>query len=312
MNLQCTDTIMMIRPVHFGFNPQTAANNSFQSDAVDLMPEEINMRAQSEFDRMVESLQEVGVNIHLVEDTPTPEKPDAIFPNNWITTHANGAIITYPMQSPLRRKERREDIIQGLMKKFKFDKRYSLEYYEDKDLFLEGTGSMILDRIHRKVYSCISKRTDPTILDKFCALTGYRRVVFNAIDSSGMPVYHTNVMMSIGSEFCLICLDAIDNSDERKYVEDQLKEGGRKIIEISVEQMNAFAGNILQLQGSFERQFIIMSSTAFASLTESQILEIQEFATIIHSSLDTIEFIGGGSARCMIAEIFVPGAGYEF
>ena len=305
-NRQCTDTILMIRPAHFGYNPQTAGNNAFQSNQTELSADEIQRKALQEFDEFVSQLKEAGIKIMLVQDNNEPAKPDAVFPNNWITTHRNGAILTYPMQSKIRRKERREDIIEDLMDLYGFDRRYSLEQYESKELYLEGTGSMILDRTNKVVYACISVRTDPTILDKFCALTGYSRVVFTARDLAGQLIYHTNVMMCLGEGFATICLDAIVNEDERKMVRTQLEAVGNRLVEITQEQMASFAGNMLQITGSFNRQYIVMSSQAYKSLTESQKDDLSEFGTILHSPLDTIEYFGGGSARCMIAEIFTP------
>lgn len=302
----------MVRPAHFNFNPQTATNNAFQSNSTNLTPQEIQSQALKEFEDLVSSLQEMGVSVHIVQDTDLPQKPDAIFPNNWITTHRVGAIITYPMQSPIRRKERREDVVSELMKRYGFDRRYSLEQYEERDLFLEGTGSMVLDRINKIVYACISIRTDPTVLDKFCALTGYDRVLFTAEDKEGQAIYHTNVMMTMGTEFALVCLASITNEDERLLVVDKLQSGGRSVINISLDQMTRFAGNMIQITGSFGRQFIVMSTQARNSLTESQKDTLGSYGTIIHSPLDTIEYFGGGSARCMIAEIFTPRPGGDF
>lgn len=297
---------MMIRPAHFGFNQETAGNNAFQSNDSGLSLEDIEEKALEEFDTLTERLREMGVKVHIVKDTEEPIKPDAVFPNNWITTHSNGAIITYPMQSSIRRKERREDVVDELMNKFGFDRRYSLEQYESKKLFLEGTGSMILDRPNKMVYACISVRTDPTILDKFCALTGYDRLVFSAKDSAGLSIYHTNVMMALGTDFAIVCLESIPNADERKTLVQQISSSGRQLVEISMKQMQCYAGNVIQLLGSFERQLIVMSSQALKSLTASQKDALLECGTIVDSPLDTIEYFGGGSARCMIAEIFTP------
>ena len=311
-NQQCTDTILMIRPSHFGFNSETAMNNAFQKNEVNLAPEEIQRLALSEFDGFVEKLRSAGVNIVLVQDTDHPHKTDAVFPNNWITTHANGSIVTYPMQSKIRRKERREDIVEMLMQDFRFDRRYSLEQYESKQLYLEGTGSMILDRVGKVVYACMSIRTDPTILDKFCALTGYDRVVFIARDRNGQLIYHTNVMMCLGSRFAIICLKSIGNEEEQKLVMDRLQRSGREIIDISFDQMEHFAGNMLEVRDRQGHVLIAMSDQAFASLTESQKESITEFGRIIHAPLNTIESFGGGSARCMMAEIFTPAGQSDF
>ncbi|MBK8504480.1 MAG: amidinotransferase [Saprospiraceae bacterium] len=311
-NKQCTDTIMMVRPSHFGFNSETAMNNAFQKNKGDIDPGEIQRLALAEFDGFVEKLRAAGVNIVLVADTEYPQKTDAVFPNNWITTHANGAIVTYPMQSKVRRKERREDVVEMLMKEYKFDRRYSLEQYESKELYLEGTGSMILDRVKKVVYACMSIRTDPTILDKFCALTGYERVVFVAKDRNGQLIYHTNVMLCLGRHFAVICLQSIKNEDEQKHVVDKLERSGRKIIDISFDQMEHFAGNVLEIRDLKGHSHVVMSDQAFGIFTESQKEALAEFGRILHAPLHTIESYGGGSARCMIAEIFTPAGQSEF
>jgi hypothetical protein len=261
---------MMVRPSHFGFNNETAMNNAFQKNDGDLAPTEVQRLALNEFDGFVEKLRKAAVNIEVIEDTEHPQKTDAVFPNNWITTHANGAIVTYPMQSKIRRKERREDVVEMLMQKYKFDRRYSLEQYESKQLYLEGTGSMILDRTHRVVYACMSIRTDPTILDKYCALTGYERVVFVAKDRKGQLIYHTNVMMCLGEHFAVICLQSINNEEEQKLVVDKLQRSGRQIIEISFDQMEHFAGNMLEIRNQQGQSLIVMSEQAYEILTESQ------------------------------------------
>jgi hypothetical protein len=305
MSKQCTDTILMIRPKNFGFNPETAPNNSFQSADTSLTAQEIQQRALAEFDSFVTRLQEHTVRVVVVEDTESPRKPDAIFPNNWISFHQSSALITYPMQSKIRRNERREDIIEQVMAEFAFERRYSLEHYEEKGHFLEGTGSMVLDRSQKVVYACISIRTDPTTLDKFCALTGYSRVLFQAKDHLGASIYHTNVLMSIGDQFAVICLECIDLQD-RKKVETSLKDAGKTIIEISLDQLRAFAGNMLEVKGASGQSFIVMSRAGWRSLRKDQQTMLEDFGQIISVPLETIEHFGGGSARCMMAEIFTP------
>lgn len=309
---QCTDTILMIRPAHFGFNPETAENNVFQSNTSDLTTDQIQEKAQQEFDTLAKTLETKGIKVIIVEDTDSPIKPDAIFPNNWISIHSNGAIITYPMQSGLRRKERREDVIDMLMERFSMDRRYSLEHYETKNLYLEGTGSMVLDRINKVVYACISVRTDPTILDKFCALTGYQRIVFEARDLHGNAIYHTNVMMCLGENFVVICLESIQNPDECSYVKQTLLHSGREIIEISQEQLAAFAGNMLELSSIDGLRKIVLSQQAYHSLTTLQREILSGYGEMVYTPLDTIEHFGGGSARCMIAEIFTPNRSASF
>jgi hypothetical protein len=305
MSKQCTNTVLMIRPKHFGFNPETALNNSFQSLDKSLTEQEVQNLALAEFDALVSCLRDHQVQVVVVEDTESPIKPDAIFPNNWISFHRSSAIITYPMESKIRRNERREDIVDQMMKQFSIERRYSLEHYEDKGQFLEGTGSMVLDRKAKVVYACISSRTDPTILDKFCALTGYNRVLFLAKDQKGVPIYHTNVLMSIGEQFALICWECVDPQD-RKKIETSLKDAGRTIVEITMNQLSAFAGNMLEVQGFSGSSLIVMSKAAHSSLSEEQVSLLETFGQIVSSPLDTIELFGGGSARCMMAEIFTP------
>jgi hypothetical protein len=309
---QCTDTVMLIRPVHFGFNPETATNNVFQSSETNLTPDEIRDRACDEVEGLKRILESAGVDVLVIDDTDKPIKPDAVFPNNWISTHSNGAIITYPMQAKARRKERREDIIELLMKKYAFDRRYSLEQYEARDLFLEGTGSMVLDRTNKVVYACISQRTDPTILDKFCALTGYQRIVFGAKDERGKAIYHTNVMMCLGENFAVVCTDSIDNADEASLVSRSIEVSRRELIEISHRQMRSFTGNMLQLVNKDGQRLIVMSQQAYDALNMEQKHILATHGEIIYTSLETIEHFGGGSARCMIAEIFRPFPGASF
>lgn len=308
---QCTDTVLMVRPANFGFNPETAENNTFQHERKELTKEEIQARALEEFDLMVGALQNNGIHVHVVEDSHAPVKPDAVFPNNWFTTHSNGAVITYPLESIIRRHERRKDILKKLEEDLGFTRRYSLEQYEDKEQFLEGTGSLILDRIYKKVYACLSSRTDPIVLDKFCALTGYERIVFNA-SADGKPIYHTNVLMSIGESLAVICTEVIDTEEEREYVLKHLEKSGRTIIQITELQLKMFAGNVLQLNTKDNRSILAMSRSAQRSLTPIQLQEIEEQAAIVSFSLDTIEHIGGGSARCMLAEIFTPDNSFDF
>ncbi|MDH3650018.1 MAG: arginine deiminase-related protein, partial [Saprospiraceae bacterium] len=268
--------------------------------------DKIHLSALKEFDNFVETLRSHGVNVIVEEDTQKPHKPDAIFPNNWLSLHQNGSIVTYPMYSPRRRKERREPIIERISDQFGFTRRYSLEQYEDEGLFLEGTGSMVLDRKNQIVYACLSDRTDPTVLDKFCALMGYDRLLFIAMDKEGKTIYHTNVMMSIGDGFAVVCLDSIHNLDEKEELRRRLSESGKDIIEIDLEQLYDFAGNILQVRSSMGESLIVMSKNAYRALRTTQTEVLSRHGKIIHSTLDTIEKYGGGSARCMMAEVFTP------
>ncbi len=304
MQDQCTAHILMVRPKHFGFNAETALNNEFQNRTGEDQSS-ITERVQLEFDHFVQKIREAGVYVEVIEDRDDIASPDAVFPNNWLTTHPNGALITYPMFAENRRAERREDVIERLIDLYGYQRRYSLEHYEDKGLFLEGTGSMVLDRIQKVVYACLGPRTDPTILDKWCVLTGYDRFTFGAEDPPGRKIYHTNVMMSIGSEFAVVCFASIPNEQVRKSLFRKLSED-RLVIPITRVQMRSFAGNILELRSETGKSVIAMSSNAYHSFDIEQREQLSKFGSIIHSPIDTIEQIGGGSARCMIAELFLP------
>ncbi len=304
MSKQTTSTLFMVRPRGFGYNAETARNNSFQQADDTRSAADVQAAALKEFDDFVAVLRGQGVHIDVFEDTAEPQKPDALFPNNWISIHENGSLITYPLFSQIRRAERREDVIQGLMATYDIPRRYSLEQYEDKEQFLESTGSMVLDRVRKKVYACLSPRTNPSVLDKFCALMGYDRLLFNAEDQQGAAVYHTNVMMSLGENVAVVCWDSIASPAERSDLEKSLQRSGRDTIAISMQQMEAFAGNMLEVRSESGQAHMVMSSQAYRSLTTEQIRKIKAHARPLHSPLDTIEKFGGGSARCMLAEIF--------
>lgn len=303
---QITSQIMMIRPANFGFNTQTAENNSFQSEGAADDGDEVNRMAQAEFDVMVATLRSKGVVITVIEDTDSPNKPDAIFPNNWISFHEDGTVITYPMFAPNRRVERREDVISELEKTYKVNKRYSFEHYEAEEKFLEGTGSMIFDREHQRVFACLSDRTDITLLDKFCVLTGTKRVVFHSVDSAGMPIYHTNVMMAIGQDFAVICLESVPDPEEKAELLSVFHDSGKQIIDISHEQVSKYAGNMLQVQSVSGEHYLVMSQSAYDSLTSEQVSTLSKLTTILPVAIPTIEYYGGGSVRCMMAEVFLP------
>lgn len=301
---QITDTILMVRPASFGFNPQTAANNAFQEETTDLKPSEIQTLALQEFDSFVATLRNAKIRVIVIQDTDSPTKFDAIFPNNWISTHKNGALITYPMFAPMRRLERREDIIGGLLDEFLIKERIRLEQHEANEIYLEGTGSMILDRPHQLVYACRSVRTDEKVLDDFCEQMGYEKVLFTSTDKTGLEIYHTNVMMALGEDFVVICLDSIKDGKEWANLHRKFEETKKAIIEISMEQMSSFAGNMLQVRNTDGDTFLVMSEQAYRSLTKEQIQQIEQYTNILYSPLYTIEKFGGGSARCMMAEIF--------
>ncbi|MEB8329961.1 arginine deiminase-related protein [Flavobacteriaceae bacterium KMM 6897] len=306
---QATNTILMVRPVSFRMNEQTAVNNYFQGN-LDMMNQDINIKAQNEFDTFVNILREKGVNVVVVKDTLDPDTPDSIFPNNWVSFHENGNVGIYPMFAENRRNERREDILETLEEKgFLIENIVDYTSAEDEQLFLEGTGSIILDREYHKAYCALSARADEELFIEFCEDFEYTPVVFTAnqsVSGKRLPIYHTNVMMCVADTFAVICLDTIDDKKEKKNVVDHLKQDGKEIIAITETQMHQFAGNMLQVQGMGDQAYLVMSSTAYNSLKPEQIKAIEKHCPIIHSSLETIETCGGGSARCMMAEVFLP------
>lgn len=292
----------------FRMNEQTAVNNFFQED-LDLKNAEINKKAQAEFDLFVEKLRAVGVNVIVENDDLRMDTPDSIFPNNWISFHENGDIALYPMFAENRRRERREEILIRLEKEgFTIKDIYDYTSAEDEGYFLEGTGSILMDRVNRKAYCALSARADEELLIEFCEDFEYTPVIFNAyqtVDGKRMPIYHTNVMMCLGENFCVICLDTIDDASEKNNVVRNLKQDGKTIVAITESQMHHFAGNMLQVQGK-EKKFIVMSLDAHTSLTKEQVTTLEKFGDILSSDLTTIETCGGGSARCMMAEVFLP------
>ncbi|MFA6083071.1 citrulline utilization hydrolase CtlX [Mucilaginibacter sp.] len=301
---QSTKNILMIRPVAFGFNVQTAQSNAFQNRDAD--QQLVQQKAQQEFDGFVAILKSNGVNVTVVDDTIEPHTPDSIFPNNWVSFHDNGDIFLYPMQADNRRLERREDIIRQLEENFKANHVIDLSRFEIKNQFLEGTGSMVLDRGNKIAYACLSPRTNAEVLKAFCDYTGYNAVTFNAYDQHGQAIYHTNVLMAIGSKFTVICLDSITNAHEKEIVIASLKETGKEIINITFDQMNQFAGNMLEVQNTAGETLIVMSRTAYASLTGEQKAALEKYGKLIYADINTIETNGGGSARCMMAEVHLP------
>lgn len=302
--MQITDTILMVRPANFGFNEQTAESNSFQSKDTNRDDQAIRNKAIAEFDAFVDKLRGAGVIVEVVEDSASPIKPDAVFPNNWFSTHANGYIILYPMLTPNRRLERRADVVEMLKQKYGFAKTLDLSKEEEKGRILEGTGSMILDRANKLVYACLSPRTDESLLDEYCSRIGYKKVAFTALNDNLQEIYHTNVMMALGVDFVVICLDSVKNMNSRAMLLDYFEETGKDVIEISLDQMNQFAGNMLQVSGSGGATYLVMSERAFKSLNSGQVSQIEGYTNILSADLDTIETYGGGSARCMLAEIY--------
>ena len=304
---QITKNILMIEPVSFNYNAETALNNYFQKSDANFSKPQIQKKALEEFNNFVKLLRSKQVNVHVIKDTIHPLTPDSIFPNNWISFHSNGEVLLYPMFANNRRLERRTDIIEQLQNEYFVSEVKSLVHYEDKSIFLEGTGSMILDRTNKICYASISLRTNKSIVLDFCDQLNYKPVLFNSfqdVDGKRLPIYHTNVMMCVASDFAIVCLDAIDSQDEKNSVINSLITTNKEIIQISELQANKFAGNMLQVQG--DKKYLIMSESAFNALSKEQIQKIESYCSILYSDLKTIEKFGGGSARCMMAEIFLP------
>ncbi|MGM0634437.1 MAG: citrulline utilization hydrolase CtlX [Bacteroidota bacterium] len=307
---QITDSILMIRPASFRMNEETAVNNYFQKNT-DELHATINAKAQQEFDAFVEKLRQAGVTIIVVEDDPELDTPDALFPNNWVSFHENANVALYPMFAENRRRERREEVFLRLENEgFEIKNVYDYTEAEADNVFLEGTGSLILDRVNRKAYCAISPRADEDLLIEFCEDFEFTPIVFEAMQSVNgerKQIYHTNVMMCVAENFAVICLDTIDNKKQRKLVVDNLKKDGKEIIAISEGQMQEFAGNMLQVKSAkSDDTYLVMSKTAHDSLEKNQIEAIEKHTTILSADLTTIETHGGGSARCMMAEIFNP------
>ena len=309
MSRQITNTVLMIRPVNFRLNTQTAVNNYYQQVIEGLSATDAQARALAEFDGFVAVLREHGINVVVLEDTPDPETPDSIFPNNWLSLHHDGTIALYPMFAENRRFERRDDISEILAGHgFVVERIKDFTAFEREGKFLEGTGSMILDRDNHIVYAAVSPRTHPEVLDTFCAEFSYRAITFEAnqtVNNERLPIYHTNVMMCLTDRLAVVCLASIDDAGERQALVDSLGATEKEIIAISEEQVNHFAGNMLALSND-KQDFMIMSAAARQSLTNDQEQAIARYYTIIASPLDTIEALGGGSARCMLAEVFLP------
>jgi hypothetical protein len=301
----------MVRPARFGFNPQTAASNAFQQVpqgvAQTTAAADIQDRALREFDALAERLVRAGVRVIVAHDTPEPAKPDAIFPNNWVSFHADGTVVLYPMLAPNRRAERREEVLREVLGSgaFRSSRTVDLSHREDEGQYLEGTGSLVLDRTARVAYANLSPRTDIDVLGEFAQLVDYDLVTFEAVDGAGRPIYHTNVMMAIGTRFALICGDSIVEMRRRDAVCAQLRDSGRELIEISLDQMQAFAGNLLEFAPAGS-SLIAMSSTAWNSLEAAQRRALEKHGSILAADIPVIERHGGGSVRCMLAEVHLP------
>ncbi len=306
---QLSNSVLMVRPVAFRMNEQTTENNHFQKELKGMLPSAINAKAQQEFDSFVAKLRAVGVQVFVVEDTLETDTPDSIFPNNWISFHENGDVVLYPMFAENRRNERREDVLDFLEEKgFVIENVVDFSSAEEEGMFLEGTGSLVLDRANSKAYCALSPRADEELFIEFCEDFDCAPVIFEAfhtVDGKKELVYHTNVMMSVGEDFAVICADMIADKKERKMVLDSLRADNKDIVLITESQVNNFAGNMLQLLGA-DKKYIVMSEAARKVLTVKQITQLEQYGEILSSDLDTIEVCGGGSARCMLAEIFLP------
>lgn len=302
--MQTTSNILMIRPVAFGLNIQTADSNAFQNK--NASQEAVQEKALQEFDAFVDKLRALKINVTVIEDTNQPHTPDSIFPNNWISFHENGDIFLYPMQAENRRLERRDDLIEQLKSNFKVGEIHDLSEAEKQGFYLEGTGSMVLDRENKISYACLSIRTQENVLDDFCKKSGYKAVKFHAFDQNNFAIYHTNVMMCVGDKFVVVCFESVTDLAERDLLKQAFIDTNKEIIEISLDQMNQFGGNMLQVKNTDDKSFIIMSERAYLSLNESQKAQISKYAEPLYSTLTTIEDNGGGSARCMMAEIHLP------
>ncbi len=297
----------MVRPVQFGFNEQTAGSNEFQDrDFANESRHLAQEQALQEFEQMTSQLTAAGVELVVYDDTASPYTPDSIFPNNWVSFHQSGKVVLYPMMAPNRRAERRMEIIEDLSKSFHVEEIIDLTHFENEGKYLEGTGSMVLDRRYKIAYACLSPRTHPDVLDAFAEATGYEIVKFEASDENDVPVYHTNVLMCVGDVFAVICLEAIKDPDQRHQVRSILEETDKYIIEITLEQVRQFAGNMLMVRNKKDEKMLVMSTSAYESLTPQQIDALDDYASLVHADLSMIEGNGGGSARCMMAEVHLP------
>jgi len=301
--MQTTAHLLMIKPVAFDFNAETAVNNAFQQQGSNTNAQQ---KAEAEFDGFVQKLTAAGIDVTVVQDTAVPHTPDSIFPNNWISFHHDGSIVLYPMYAVNRRAERKQHVLDSIAAKFNVKNKIDFTAKEKEDHFLEGTGSMVLDRDNKIAYACLSPRTDKAVFEEWCSKMNYTPCSFYSVDEKGGEIYHTNVMMCVADEYVVICLDSIRDAAERDYVFDTIIESGKKVIEISYSQMNRFAGNMLQVQNKNGQRYLVMSSQAYHALTAEQVKELESYNPIIHSDLTTIETNGGGSARCMMAEVFLP------
>lgn len=298
----------MIRPASFGFNSETELSNSFQSKtSTDYNV--VKQKAIQEFDNAVDKLRSKNINVIVIDDTENPVKPDAVFPNNWVGFHPDGNVWLYPMLAPNRRLERRLDIIESLKKSFQINKIVDLSFYENENRFLEGTGSMVFDHTNKIAYACLSARTDKSLFENTSKQLGYKPINFIATDENGKEIYHTNVMMCVAEKFAVICSECIQNKIKKEQVLKSLLETNHEIIEISFEQMNKFAGNMLEINSAEGKKYLAMSQSAFDALSSSQKILMEKSCELLPLNISTIETIGGGSVRCMMTEVFLEKRG---
>ncbi|NES10516.1 citrulline utilization hydrolase CtlX [Pseudomonas laurentiana] len=302
--MQTTNTVLMIRPARFAFNPDTAVNNRFQQPF--LAPEQAQQKALEEFDGYVDTLRQHGVEVLVVQDTPAPHTPDSIFPNNWWSSHADGSLVLYPMEGQNRRLERNKGVLRVLEERFAIHTTIDLSPLEQQSMFLEGTGSMVLDREHRISYACHSGRTHTEALRQFAEQLDYRLCVFHAVDRHHAPIYHSNVMMSVGTDLSVVCLQALPDANERQALERSLRDTGKDILALDFDQLEGFAGNMLEVHDKHGQPLLVMSRSAWASLQPRQRAQIEQHSRPVIVNIDHIERIGGGSARCMLAEVHLP------
>jgi len=303
--MQSTNNIFLVRPANFGFNVETAVSNAFQNE-VSLAPLDVLIEAQKEFDNAVDILTKKGINVKVIDDTLSPIKPDAIFPNNWGSYHHDGTVILYPMLATNRRLEIRPDIVDWLKKGHSIKNVIDLSSSVCDDKFLEGTGSIVFDHVYKIAYACISPRTDVSLLKEVCRILNYNDVTFNAFDTTQKAIYHTNVMMHIGTQYAVVCLECIRDKDEQIRLIKHLKESEKEIVEISLDQVNSFCGNMLELSVPNKENLLVMSQSAYKSLNDVQKSTLSRYCDITPIPIETIEQTGGGSIRCMISEIFLP------
>lgn len=301
---QVPHSILLVRPTSFGYNPETASSNAFQKHPTD--SKKVQQEALMEFDELINALSKKNIAHIVVEDTPLPVTTDAIFPNNWITTHHDGKVILYPMMAPSRRKERRTDIVDLLKAKYQVNEVIDLSSSENQNEYLEGTGSIIFDHPNRVAFACRSDRTHRVQFEKLCQLLNYKPLLFDAVDEKGQPIYHTNVMMWIGDSVAGVCLDSIKGEEQQEAILSQLNLSNHKVVALSYAQINQFAGNMFEVENATGKRFLLMSQTAFDSLLSGQLAEIEKHAEPLPVNIHSIEESGGGSVRCMVAGIHLP------